>query len=67
VTDAYLRIAEITPNSLTFEDWTDDTTVGPVKLPAEICEMAQSNWQILLTAARVKGRWVLLKVVNGDP
>jgi ribonuclease HI len=67
VTDEYLRIAQITPNSLTFEDWTDETTVGPVKLPAEICAMAQSDWQILLTAARVNGRWILLRVVNGDP
>jgi ribonuclease HI len=67
VADEYLAIVGITPNSLTFGDDADDTTVGPVKLPAEICQLAQTGWQILLTAARVKGRWVLLKVVNGDP
>lgn len=65
VMDQYLTVCEITRDSITFDDHED--TVGPVPVPPEICAMAEKGWQILLTAARVEGRWVLLNVVNGSP
>ncbi len=66
VIDEYADITEITETSITFEEWGGGATIGPVELPPAICALAERGWQILLSAARVDGRWILLQVVNGD-
>jgi ribonuclease HI len=66
VSDQYLRIAKIEQDSITFDDWVGEVLVGPVGLPPEICRPARHGWQVLLSAARVDGEWVLTDVVNAD-
>lgn len=65
VVEDYVTIAEATASSITFRS-TDGHTIGPVALPSDVCAMAESGWEILLTAVRFEGRWVLRQVVNGD-
>jgi hypothetical protein len=66
VQDEYLRISEVTDDSITFDDW-DTQVVGPIPVPAEIAEMARWGWEILLTAVRTGDKWRLIQVVNGEP
>ncbi|WP_346046305.1 hypothetical protein [Actinomadura chokoriensis] len=66
VVEDYVTITEVTASSITFRD-TDEHTIGPVPLPPDVCAMAESGWEVLLTAVRFEGRWVLCQVVNGDP
>jgi hypothetical protein len=65
VQDEYLRISEVTDDSITFDDW-GTRVVGPIPVPAEIAEMARSGWEILLTAVRTSDKWRLIQVVNGE-
>ena len=66
VQDEYLHIREVTDDTVTFDDW-GELEVGPITVPADIAALADTGWQILLTAARVGEQWHLVDVVNGDP
>jgi hypothetical protein len=65
VSNRYLRIGEVTDNSITFEDW-DETIVGPITVPPKVAKLASPGWEILLSAVCVDGEWRLLEVVNGE-
>ncbi|GAA3222131.1 hypothetical protein [Actinocorallia longicatena] len=66
IADQYAEIVKITEGSITFREDGLDTEIGPISLPPRICAMAKPGWRILLTAARLDGRWTLLQAVNGD-
>lgn len=67
VADEYLRIVEVTDDSISFGDWdSEKPTVGPVAIPAEVAELADTGWEILLSAVQVDGEWLLLDVANGE-
>jgi len=63
----YLRITNVGVNTITFRDDYPEFKVGPVRVPPEIAEMAETGWRILISAHRVNGVWHLTDVVNGDP
>jgi ribonuclease HI len=67
VDDQYLKITDIGVDTITFHDDYPELEVGPVSVPPEIAEMAETGWRILLSAHRVNGEWHLTQVVNGDP
>lgn len=67
VDDQYLEITDIGVDTITFRDDYPELEVGPVSVPPEIAEMAETGWRILLSAHRVNGEWHLTQVVNGDP
>jgi ribonuclease HI len=67
VSDEYLTLETVTPDSLTFTAPGDDTPIGPIPVPPEIAQLAKPGWQILLTAARTGTQWHLVEVINGDP
>jgi len=67
VDDQYLEITDVGVNTITFRDDYPELKVGPVSVPPEIAEMAETGWRILLSAHRVNGKWRLTQVVNGDP
>jgi ribonuclease HI len=67
VADEYLRIIEVTDDSISFGEWdSEQPTVGPVAIPAEVAELADTGWEILLSAVQVDGEWLLLDVANGE-
>jgi ribonuclease HI len=63
----YLEITDVGVDTITFCDDYPELEVGPVSVPPEIAEMAETGWRILLSAHRVNGEWHLTQVVNGDP
>lgn len=67
VDDQYLEITDIGVDTITFRDDYPELEVGPVSVPPQIAEMAETGWRILLSAHRVNGEWHLTQVVNGDP
>ncbi|WP_380637224.1 RNase H family protein [Saccharothrix lopnurensis] len=66
VQDEYLHIRKVTEDTVTFDDW-GELEVGPITVSADIAALADTGWQILLTAARVGKQWHLVNVFNGDP
>lgn len=67
VADQYIRIIDVTDDSITFGDWDrEGPEIGPIAIPSEVAELAETGWEILLSAVLVDGKWVLLNVANGE-
>jgi hypothetical protein len=52
-----LMISEIEPGRIWFEGG-----IGPIEVPQAASDLARPGWLVLVTAARVAGRWHLLEV-----
>jgi hypothetical protein len=52
-----LEIVDVQPGQILFE-----RDVGPFTVPRNASDLARPGWSVLITAARLQGRWRLLEV-----
>lgn len=55
--EEHLQITDVEPGLIFFE-----RDVGPIEVPTAASDLARPGWSVLITAARVEGRWRLLEV-----
>jgi hypothetical protein len=55
--EEHLEITDVEPGRIWFE-----RGVGPIEVPRQASDLARPGWSVLITAARIEGRWRLLEV-----
>jgi len=55
--EEHLEITDVEPGRIWFE-----RGIGPIEVPRDASDLARPGWQVLITAARLDGRWRLLEV-----